>query len=261
MDVAAEVVDDILTHHGVKGMHWGVRKQYGTVAPTSSNTGVQGLEHFPKAQATSMNNVAKKMDKAYGFKINEYVPLTEAENHRYLAYVMPRNKGTNSIHVTDHPEYKNVLVDLQNKGWFVPSSEKHSVEANITHEAAHGLFHAANVEGKGFVGSLRTPMPIAHIRDSAWKKAEAQGLKDGDIVRATGLKRLVGTSAQYQMAGKLSKYAKSSMFVEEHEAELFSAYHWSPNPPKFVDAFMVEVHTSMGKQVQPFSGRKVAHAA
>jgi hypothetical protein len=248
-------VEAILEHHGIKGQKWGVRKQHNTVASPHSSSGVKGLEHYPKAQAASMTTVTKKMEKHYGFKIGEFVPLTEAENRKYIAYVKPNNKGANVVHMTNHPLLKKALDLMQDQGWFVPAGGK-VVEANLTHEAAHGLFHARNLEGKGFIARVKAPMPIDPMRKSAWAKAEAQAKKDGDIT--TGFLK---PHAQYQIAGKLSKYADSSMFSEEHEAEIFSAYHWSPNPPKFVDAFMNDIHSNMGKKVQPFSGRKVTHAS
>lgn len=266
-DIVEEILkihgSTVLEHHGVKGMRWGHRKEYATTTTTKSRSSrsIPGSEHFKKADAASMNDVAQKMQKAYGHKIDEFIPIDSTKEKRIFAYVEAKNKGHAVIHVTDSLRFKSDLADLQKKGWFVPSSASHRIEANITHESAHSLFHSRNVEGKGFVGSVRTKELIEPMRNSAWKKAEEQARKDGDVIPLKGLKRIIGDRPEYQMAGKLSKYAHSSLFIEESEAEMFTAYHWSPKPPPFVDAFMNDVHKNMGVKVQPFSGRKVSNAS
>jgi hypothetical protein len=269
MDVD-EVVDHILEHHGVKGQKWGVRKDNATTGSgtnstttkataTRSNT-VTGSNLFPKEQSASMNTIAKKMNQAYGFKVDEFVPLTARENKQgYLAYVQGRSKGGNVIHVTDNPKLKADLIDLQNQGWFVKSNPKNAIEANLTHEACHGMFHRVDTTDKGLIGGLTAKQPIAHMRDSAWSKARETGIATGEIKTGKGLRKLTTPSPDFQMSKQLSKYAHSSLFLEENEAELFTSYHWNPNPPKFVDAYMNDIHRQMGKEVQPFSGRK-AHA-
>jgi len=276
-DIVKEILrehgSDVIKHHGVKGMRWGHRKEYLT-STTSSSRGsstvstqrrsgggssstVLGSEHFSKSNSTSMNDVAQKINKSYGHKIDEYIPIdhTKRSNKRLFAFVDMRNKkGHTIVHVTDNPKFREELLKCQKRGWFVPTDSKHAISANITHESAHSMFHQINTEGKSFKEARKVKEPIAHMRDSAWKKAEEQARKDGDVVS----KRFRPDGAQYQMAEKLSKYAHGSLFIEEHEAELFTAYHWSKNPPKFVDAFMNDLHKNMGVEVKPFSGRKVS---
>jgi hypothetical protein len=262
MEIPAEIVADILEHHGVKGMHWGVRKQFNTsVATPSSSSKVKGSEHFSKEQAASMNNIAKKMNKAYGFKVDEFVPLTAREEGQYLGYVKGKGSGSNDIHVSTNPGLKDVLVECQKAGWFAQANHDKVIEACLTHEASHGMFHQVNPGDAGIIGTLRTQAPIEPMRKSAWDAAKAQGVKDGDIAPNTGFRRITGLPLDRQISKKTSRYAGSSLFIEESEAEMFTAYHWSDNPPKFVDAFMTDIHTSMGKSVQPFSGRKVSNAS
>jgi len=257
----AEVVADILAHHGVKGQKWGIRKE--SESSTEESTRAKSLEQYSKSQAAAMNSVAVKMEKAYGFKVDEfalfntpeakkYFPDTD-KNH-YLAMVAPKKKGDtrNVIHVMNNPNYKTLLDTCEKVGWFPPSGGR-LIEANITHEAAHGFFHHNDASGKGVTREEHAA--IAPLRRQAWGKAHNQAIVDGDI---TSHDMYTG---HYQMAGKISKYAHQSPFIYEHEAELFSAYHWSPNPPKFVDTFMNDIHESIGKNVQPFSGRRVSRAS
>lgn len=251
-----EAIDKVLAHHGTKGMRWGVRKE-GEIGSSRA----KGLEHFSAGQARSMQNIASHMEKSYGYKVDEFALFTnpnehfsETKNRIYLAMVAPKKKGDlrNVIHVSNDPKYKAEVVRGEKMGWFPPSGGKF-VEANITHETAHGLFHSNDASGKGV--TKNKDVMIAPLRQKAWEKAEAQARKDGDISSQDRYQ------AHYEMAGKISKYAHSSPFIEEHEAELFTSYHWNPNPPKFVDAFMSDIHSSMGIEVQPFSGRKVHHAS
>jgi hypothetical protein len=265
-DIVEEILkhhgDVIIEHHGVKGMRWGHRKQYETTTNTRirKTKSVPGSEKFKKADAASMNDVAKKMQNAYGHKIDEFVPIDHNKEKHIFAYVTLNNKGTDVVHVTDSPRFRSDLAKCQKEGWFVHTAPNHRIEANITHESAHSLLHSRNVEGKGFVARVKAPEPIEPMRKSAWAKAEEQARKDGDVVPLKGIKRITGDRPEFQMAKKISKYAHSSLFIEEPEAEIFTAYHWSPNPPKFVDAFMNDLHSNMGVKVQPFSGRKVSHA-
>lgn len=246
-----------LVHFGVKGMRWGVRKEYQATSSTRSNSNIPGSEHFPKIQAVSMNNVAEKMNKAYGLQIDEFIPLDKNQEKRGIAFITAQTKGTNIIHMNIRPDLVKVIKENQDKGWFVSSIKGREIESVLTHESGHALFHSVNVEGKGYLGRVRAKSPIDNIRINAWIKASEQARKDGDVVS----KRFRPDDPIAQMSKKLSKYANSSIFFEEKEAELFSAYHWSPNPPKFVDVFMNSIHNDMGKNVQPFSGRKVTHAS
>lgn len=256
-----EIVDDILEHHGTKGMKWGVTTKSppssGSRPQSNSSSNVQGSNLFTnKQQVAAMNSTAKKLKKAYGYEVKEFVPLTKKEEaSKFMAYVDSgtgfRSKASNRVHMMNDPVRLAMLKDLQKSGWFPPSGG-HNVEGIITHEVFHSMMHVPDTTGKGFVGRLTAPQPIKPMRKSAWAKSEAQAIKDGDVVKG-----FTKQPAQMQMAQKTSKYAHSSMYTEEHEAEMFTAYHWSPNPPKFVDVFMKDIHSSMGKEVKPFSGRKV----
>lgn len=226
-------------------MRWGIRKEYQT-------SGIIGLENYTKSTASSVNNVSKNMEKAYGFRIKECVPLSDRQVKKgFVAYVegSTKIKDSNVIHLNTDPNLNKTLVDAQKNGWFVKTNPKQAVESMLTHESAHGMLHVNT--NKGFFKDI-DPARMDSMRKNAWKKAEVQARKDGDVVS----KRFRPDAPEFQMAKKLSRYAEASVFLEESEAELFAAYHWSSNPPKFVDVFMNEIHSNMGKKVQPFSGRK-----
>lgn len=254
----AEIIDDILAHHGVKGQKWGVRKTSSSAKISSGHT-VEGSNLFHSSTSTAVNNVSKKMDKAYGFKIDKLVMLEGRDAKKYIAYVEHRHKGSNVIHMQNDPNLKANLAKWEAKGWFVPTGG-HNIEANITHESAHAMFHVSKAQDSSRKEKRMPSTSMGKMRQSAWEKAAIQARADGDIKTHRGLGKVFSPDPLYEMGGKLSGYAKSSLWVEEQEAELFTAYHWSPHPPKYVDAFMNDIHKSMGKKVQPFSGRKVSHA-
>jgi hypothetical protein len=241
-------VDEFLAHYGVKGMRWGVRK-------AEDGTGmspVKGIDKFPEATANALSSVATKMSSAYGFQISEVAPITGARYNNYIAYVEAFPKGGGGIiHAKPDIDLGEKLLQREKSGWFPPSGG-HSIEAVMTHESAHAMYHVINPGRKS-----REPMDV--MRKKAWDKAIKQAVADGTIKPpATGLRRFVTTQPQFQLSAKVSKYAASRLFLEETEAEMFSAYHWSPSPPKFVDAWMNEVHNQTGIRVKPFSGRKVS---
>lgn len=248
-------IEEVLAHHGVKGMRWGFRKDKSpTVFDHTVQSHVDGLQHFPTDTANAVASIADNMSNAYGFKITRVEPIEKKS--RMFAYVESANKGENVIHIQNSTALKADLDKCVKDGWFVQSGS-HSMESLMTHEAAHSIFHSANLEGKSRKEIRNAEQPIASARDQAWKKAVDQGVKDGDAQRLKGFKGLIKEHPQYQLQRKLSGYAYNSLFLEEAEAEMFASYHWSPNPPRFVDAYVQSIHHDLGYgDIQPFSGRK-----
>jgi hypothetical protein len=245
-----QTVEDFLAHYGVQGMRWGVRK-----ARPESGPPIKGLEKFPGDTAAAVTSVSDKMSKAYGFRVSEVIPIEGSKQHKYFAWVDAHSGGLNTIHLNPTPNYKKELEDRIKSGWFPPAGG-HPIEANLTHEAAHSMLHTTDIRGKSFVGRLKVNQPIEDVRKRAWRKATDQAAADG-LIRQP--KSFLGplSHPEVRIPKLVSRYANSSLMLEETEAEMFSSYHWNPNPPKFVDAFVSEVHKSMGVDVQPFSGRRV----
>jgi hypothetical protein len=248
-------VEEFLAHYGVKGMRWGVRK----AEDGSGTSPVKGLDKFPEATATALSSVATKISSSYGFQISEVVPITGFGKKNYIAYVEAFPKGGGGvIHAKTDADLGEKLGQREKAGWFPPSGG-HSIEAVMTHESAHAMYHVINLESQSLAGRFKSKEPMDDIRKTAWDAAIKQAVADGTIKpRPTGLRRFVTKQPEYLLSEKVSKYASSRLFLEETEAEMFSSYHWSPNPPKFIDAWMKEVHNQTGVNVKPFSGRKVS---
>jgi hypothetical protein len=250
-------LEEALEHFGKLGMHWGVRNVVDPTQRSKIDSPVKGLEKLPQSTALAIASVAENMSKAYGFQIQEVVPI---RNHRFqnmFAYVESANKGSNVVHVLDDPKIKQSLQKAGKEGWFVPSGG-HEVEATMTHESAHALLHSINIEGMTRKESRRSKEPIEDVRWKAWEKAEKQAKADNLIKTPKNrLVRLFSANPQAQMSKMLSTYASSTLFIEETEAEMFSSYHWNPHPQKFVDTFIKSIHQDLGYgNVEPFSGRK-----
>jgi hypothetical protein len=132
------------------------------------------------------------------------------------------------------------------------------MEALITHESAHAMFHTLGKGSDSWKGFNNQKQPTGKILKEAWKKAAAQAVADGIIKpQKTGFSRILDSSPEFKLAKFISRYADTSVFREESEAEIFRAYHWSSNPSKFIDAFMKELNDGLGVDAPPFSGRKI----
>lgn len=228
---------EYLVHHGVKGMHWGVRKdRSGGVHPMSAHTvNVEAGIHSTTHEAAV--DVANKIHERYGFDINSVKVLDERHTHYdpdFLAFVEDKHlsggrQGT--IFVAPRDMTKD-LKEAEHDGWNAPGTG--NPRGLLTHESAHSLFHSdQNVKVTAFGGQKITGGYIK-ARDKALAAAQKAAKQDRTNIWMT------------------SGYARHSGYREELEAELFSQYHWMTNPPRFVVEWGKTLHKELGVDPTPF---------
>ncbi|WPJ30705.1 hypothetical protein [Streptomyces phage Psst2] len=232
-------MSDELAHYGVKGMKWGVRKDdvSGRFQPASSGPKMDPLVH-PSSQEAA-REVSKLIQDRYGYTVREvksFGPGDPEYARGTLGYVLNngKSKPEGEIHVSiDDP--RRAMKASEKVGWVAKGCGNPT--AFLTHESAHAIFHSREkYDRKGNI--------VGGNREARIKAAEAM------IEEATrsGIK-------EHQLIGKISGYAAQSGSREEIEAELFSQYHWSTNPPSFVKVWGETLHKEMGIDGTPFKER------
>lgn len=224
-----------LVHYGVKGMHWGVRKSDDSVHRFQAST-IQidpGIHSSTKKAAAEVSSLIASR---YGFEIKN-VKTIGPGNPEYpgtLAYVEDNKTGKNRNQGTIFVQAKDLTArtkHLEDIGWLGPGTG--NIKAVMTHESAHSLFHADQKVGVGLLGPKVKGGNIK-ARDKALRAAYKAAKQEGKTFEDT------------------SGYAATAGVREELEAELFSQYHWSPNPPNYVKVWGQTLHQGMGVDPTPF---------
>jgi hypothetical protein len=221
----------LLVHYGVKGMHWGIRKEKppsGVARFQAPKPAIASDLHPATKQAAV--EVAKLMSERYGFHITEVKSITPDNNsfewqmgtYGLVNLTPGRREGIIHARIGDlGPAMKNA----EKIGWVKDGTGDE--RGLFTHESAHALFHAD-----------QTNVKESQARDKALEASIAEAKRMGVPPR--------------KYIKNVSGYAKASGMRMETEAELFAQYHWSPNPPSFVKVWGETLHNEMGIDPTPF---------
>lgn len=108
---------DSLAHHGVKGMHWGVRKDRNRVTTRNSNSNTDGPDY---AQATrKASEISRNTGTIYSEK---------ARRRRSRQNASSRKRALDEAHAMSDEELKRSLTRLQNESNYVRlSTEAESI--------------------------------------------------------------------------------------------------------------------------------------
>lgn len=227
-----------LTHYGVKGMKWGVRKE----EQTRARFRVGGPKIDPALHSvtkTSAQEVASLIEERYGFRIREVIAIGPGHpeyDAGTLGYVNidGKQKSEGDIHVSQDDPRKQLKAS-ERAGWVGKGCG--TTEAFLTHESAHAIFHAPQKMEKGKVvgGNM-------DARTKALKAAVEESKREG--------------IPEHKFMSKISGYAVSAGNREEVEAELFSQYHWGTKTPNFVKVWGETLHRELGIDDTPFREKR-----
>jgi hypothetical protein len=229
---------DELSHHGVKGMHWGVRKDEPTVGRfRGSGPEIDPALHESSKMAAS--RVASLIGDRYDFNIRKVIGMGPG-HPEYEAGTL------GLVNITGEQKREgDILISIKDTRPVMKKSEKKkwvgegcgTPEALLTHEAAHAIFHAPQYHKKdGTIAGGNFD-----VRMKAIQAAIEQSKKDG--IRES------------KFMSSISGYAARAGNREEAEAELFSQYHWGTNPPNFVMVWGKTLHEGLGIDGTPFRER------
>lgn len=234
--------EEFLEHYGVKGMKWGVHNEdvAGGIRPLQGSSSLTIDSKVPKSTQTAAKEVASLVDKRYGFhisdvKIMDADPSTPGWVPDMIGYVQEGARGQGAvIHVGNKDPSRQLKKD-EATGWLGKGCG--NTKAFLTHEAAHAIFHNEQKVKSGFLGPKIVGGNIK-ARDKAIRVAVKAAQKEG--------------IPPHLFVSKISGYAESAGNREEMEAELFSQYHWNPNPPTYVREWGETLHKEMGIDDTPF---------
>lgn len=228
-----------LTHFGVKGMRWGVRKAEDNIYRTSSPDTVTVDAGIHGSTAAAGKEVATLIGQRYGLKIDaiKTIPADHPERKEgIMAYVERTDGGqkASTINVVETDVRARLSKGEQN-GFFAKGCG--NTKALLTHEAGHAIFHADEKVVNGFFGS-KVVGGHSKERDKALAAALKAAKKDG--------------IPMHMFASSISGYARQANCREEVEAEMFSQYHWGSDPPRFIKVWGETLHQEMGLDPTPF---------
>ena len=227
---------DELTHYGVEGMRWGVRHDREGVHRTSiGSINIEpGFHSGTKKAAIEVSNL---MRERYGYNIRNIKVLgPDMPEYPDTAAYVENNRKNNGLNegtiFVQTRDLSKQLHEAEKVGWF--GEGMGNTRGLLTHESAHSMFHA----DEKVKGGIFTPERIVGGNVKARDKALRAALK---VARNDKVSIM-----------DVSGYAQAAGVKQELEAEMFSQYHWSPNPPRFVQAWGQTLHKELGVDPTPF---------
>jgi hypothetical protein len=235
--------DEFLVHHGVKGMKWGVRNDSKTSGFSLRSGELEVDPTLHQSTKIAAKEVASMIQERYGFRVNKIIgfgpdnPEFAAGTLGYVKYD-PSLKNEGDIY-TSKLDMRKTLKGAEEIGWYGKGSG--NLYGLFTHESAHAIFHSPEKLKPGFLGP-KLVGGNAEARDKALKASVKVAKKSGISL--------------YEFSNNVSGYAGMDGMKQETEAELFSQYHWNPNPPAFVKTWGETLHREMGIDGTPFREKR-----
>jgi hypothetical protein len=238
IDEKPPLAEAYLEHFGVKGMRWGVRKDESAGIHRFQASGPVIDSKLPKSTQKAGKDVAALMSERYGFQVTalkSFGPGHPEYEMGTAAYVEATPGQRGGVIYASQKNLGPMLKHAENIGW---SAKGCGTEYGLlTHESSHALFHAEEETKMGLFRSRVTGGNI-DARDVALRASVTEAAKAG--------------IPNTQFLNSVSGYAAKAGTRQEMEAELFSQYHWSPNPPPFVKVWGETLHREMGVDATPF---------
>lgn len=243
-----QTAEEFLAHYGVKGMKWGVRKDQETGGDSKlrfqgPSNGVYLDPSLHKETQRGSANTASLVSERYGFNIKEVIGIGPGHPEYEmgtLGYVQlgSGSANTGSIYVAEG-DLTPRLQHSADIGFTKAPVAGKEIESLLTHESAHAIFHAQVKTVKaGMFGGYK--QVGGHI--------EARNVALGVALREAGAMGITMPNFMPSISG----YAAAAGIREEAEAEMFTQYHWHPDPPRFVKAWGESLHREMGLNPTPF---------
>lgn len=240
-----QTAEEFLTHYGVKGMKWGVRKDQET--GSDDKLRFHGHEHGPAISSDlhddtkiASKEVSALISQRYGFNIKEVISIGpgDAEYDRgTIGYVqLGKGKANEGSIFVSKDDLRPAMKASEEVGWV--GKDCGHTHSFLTHEAAHAIFHAPVRNEKTFMGGIKQVGGNIDARNVAIEAAINASIKEG--------------ISDLEFMPRLSGYAAAAGTREEVEAEMFSQYHWGSDSPKFVQVWGETLHREMGIDGTPF---------